>query len=71
MILASKVLVRRLVNDSSGRPKYTADLATMRRLITKGPRNAGAGMRFMSLRKKYPKEYAELKAEAQGQVELL
>jgi hypothetical protein len=28
-------------------------------------------MPFMSLKKKYPKEHAELKAEAQGQQELL
>ena len=71
MILASKVLVRRLLNDSRGRPKYTADLAMMRRLMTRRPRNAGEDRRLGSLKAKYRKEYGELKAEAQGEGELL
>lgn len=37
-------------NDgATGRPKYVADLAMMHRLIKKGPRNAGEGMRLGSL----------------------
>ena len=43
----------------------------MNRLITEGPRSAGSGMRLGSLKNKYPEEYAELKAEARGQGELL
>ena len=43
----------------------------MHRLVTRGVTSPGTGMRYMSLNKKYPKEHAELKAEAQGQGELL
>ena len=68
----SKVIDRRLGNPSKDRPPgYTADLSTMRRLITRGVHSAGAGMRLGGLRARYPKEYAELKAEAEGQGELL
>jgi hypothetical protein len=61
--LDSKVLVRG--------PGYAADLAMMHRLLTRGPRNAGEGMRLGSLMAKYRKEYGELSAEQQGQQELL
>ena len=43
----------------------------MHRLITNGPRNAGEGMRLGSLKAKYRMEYGELRAEQQGQQELL
>jgi hypothetical protein len=43
----------------------------MHRLIARGPRNAGEGVRLGSLKAKYRKEYGELKAERQGQQELL
>jgi hypothetical protein len=43
----------------------------MHQLITRDPRNAGEGIRLGSLKAKYPTEYGELKAEAQGQRELL
>ena len=69
--LDSKVLVRRLVHAPRGRPKYTSDLSMMHRLITRGPRNAGEGMRLGSLKAKYRKRYAELKAETQEQGEML
>jgi hypothetical protein len=68
--LDSKVLVRRL-EDSNRRPGYAANLSMMHRLITRGPRSSGEGMRLGSLKAKYPTEYGELKAEAQGQRELL
>jgi hypothetical protein len=68
--LDSKVLVRRL-EVAGRRPGYAADLVVMHRLIKKGPHNAGEGMRFGSVKVKYSKEYIELKAEAQGQGELL
>jgi hypothetical protein len=68
--LDSKVLGRRL-EDSSRRPGYAADLSMMQRLITKGPRNAGEGMRLGSLKARYHKEYGELRVERQGQQELL
>lgn len=63
--LDSKDLVMRL-EDSKGRPGYAADLLMMPRLITKGPRIAGEGMRLGSFKTNYRKEYGELKAEAQG-----
>ncbi len=69
--LDSKVLVRRLEDAPRGRQGYAADLSMMYRLLTRGPRNAGKGMRLGSLKAKYRKEYAELRAERQGQQELL
>ena len=68
--LDSKVLVRRL-EDAPRRQRYAADLSMIHRLITRGPRNAGEGMRLGSLKAKYSKEYGELRAERQGQQELL
>ena len=69
--LGSKVLVRHLVNTPRERPKYAADLSIMHRLIARGPRNAGEGMRLGSLKAKYCEEYGELRAEQRGQLELL
>jgi hypothetical protein len=69
--LDSKVLARRLVNTPQDRPKYTADLSIMYRLITRGPRNAGEGMRLGSLKAKYCEEYGEPRSEWQGQQEPL
>jgi hypothetical protein len=68
---ASKVLVRRLDSTPMGRPKYAADLLMMHRLMAWGPRNTGEGMWLGSLKAKYRKEYGELRAEEQGQGELL
>ena len=64
-----EVLVRRL-EVSQGCPRYAVDSSMMRRLISRGPRNAGEGMRLGSLKAKYPKEYADLRAGQQGQREL-
>jgi hypothetical protein len=61
----SMVLVKRL-EDTNRRPGYAADLSMMHRLMTRGPRNAGEGMRLGSLKAKYREEYAELRAERQG-----
>jgi hypothetical protein len=69
--LDSKVLARRLEYTSKKRPQYAADLSLMHRLLTRCPRNAGEGMRLGSLKAKYRKEYGELRAERQGQQELL
>jgi hypothetical protein len=68
--LDSKVLVRRL-EDPNRHPGYADDLLMIQRLITRGPCNAGEGMRLGSLKAKYPKEYGELRAERRGQQELL
>ena len=68
----SKVIDRRLGNPSKDRPPgYTADLSTMRRLITEGPRGQGDAHRFHGLKSKHREVYAELAAEARGQWELL
>jgi hypothetical protein len=69
--LDSKVLIRRLVNAPRDPPRYAADLSMMHRLIARGPRNAGEGMRLGSLKARYRNEYGELRAERQGQQELL
>ena len=69
--LDSKVLARQLEDAPRDRPKYAADLSMMHRLITRGTRNAGEGMRLGSLKAKYRREYGELRAERQGQQELL
>jgi hypothetical protein len=69
--LDAPALDRLLTNAPEEQPKYGADLRKLHRYIRKGMHSPGAGMRFMSLKKKYSKKYAELKAEAQGQRELL
>jgi hypothetical protein len=68
----SKVLNRRMGDPPKDRPwGYAAELSTLHRLIIEGPRSLGVGMRLGSLKARYRKEYAELKAEARGQGELL
>ena len=69
--LDSSALDRLLTKASRDRPKYGADLRKLYRYIHKGVQSPGAGMHFASLKAKYPKKYAELKVEAQGQGELL
>jgi hypothetical protein len=59
------------LEDSNGLPEYAADLLMMHRLIIRGLRNVGEGMRLGNLKAKYRREYAELKAERRGQQELL
>ena len=65
------VLDRLLADAPKERPGYRADLALLRRNVRTGPTNAGTGMRYRTLRQKYQKDYAGLKAEALGQGELL
>jgi hypothetical protein len=68
----SKVLDRRMGNPPKDRPPgYAADLSTLHRLMTEGPRGQGDAYRFHGLKARYREEYAELKAEARGQGELL
>ena len=68
----SPVLGRLLADAPKDQPPgYAVDLATMRRLITRGVHSLGAGKRLRSLRNRYPEEYAELVAGARGQGELL
>jgi hypothetical protein len=70
--LDSPVLDRRLADASIDRPPgHHGDLYLLHRYTNEGVRSQGAAMRFASLRRKYPEEFAELKAEARGQGELL
>jgi hypothetical protein len=68
----SPVLKRRLADASEDRPPgYHGDLRLLHRYANEGVRGQVPAMRFASLRRRYPKEHAELKAEARGQGELL
>ncbi len=67
----SKVLDRRLDNAPPDRPGYRRDVYQLREYIEKGVRGQGAAMRFASLRMRYAREHAELRAEGMGQGELL
>ena len=63
---------RRLENSPKDHPpRYAADLAATHRLVTRGVRSQGGAYRLHGLKRRYEKEYAELKAEARGQEELL
>ncbi len=50
---------------------YRGDLRLLHRYANEEVRAQGAAMRFASLRRRYRKEFAELKAEARGRGELL
>jgi hypothetical protein len=69
----SPVLDRLLLADApESRPSgYRGDLRLLHRYANEGVRGQGPAMRFASLRRRYRKEYAELKAEARGQGEIL
>jgi hypothetical protein len=70
--LDSPALDRLLVNNApKDRPEYSADLRKLHRYIRRGVHSPGAAMQYMSLKREYEKEYAELKVEARGQKELL
>ena len=69
--LDSPALDRRLAAPKDRPPGYRGDLRLLHRYANEGVRSRGAAMRFASLKAKYPKEFAELEAEAQGQGELL
>jgi hypothetical protein len=70
--LDSPAIDRLLANAPENRPKqYDADLRKLHRYIRKGVYSPGAGMHFASLRAAHRREYNALKAEAQGQGELL
>ena len=51
--------------------KHGADLRKLHRYINKGVHSPGAGMHFASLKAAHCREYVELKAESQGQGELV
>jgi hypothetical protein len=62
---------RLLANAPENRPEYGADLRKIHRYINKGVNSPGAAMHLASLKAAHRREYAALKAEAQGQGELL
>ncbi len=67
----SKVLDRRLGNPPPDRSGYRRDVNLLHEYVWKGVRGQGAAMRFASLKMRYAREHAELKAESMGQGELL
>jgi hypothetical protein len=68
----SPILDRLLANAPEDRPKkYGADLRKLYQYINKGVHSPGAAMHFASVKAAHRREYVELKAEAQGQGELL
>jgi hypothetical protein len=67
----SPTLERRLDDAAKDCSRHSADLVMLRRYTHKGPTNVASGIRYMSLKKKHPEAYCELKAEARGQEELL
>ena len=68
----SAVLDRRLTDAPEGRPPgYRGDLRLLHRYIHEGVRAQGPAMRIAGLRRRYPEEHDELKAEARGQDRLL
>jgi hypothetical protein len=67
----SQVLDRLLTDAPEDRLVYPADLSLLRRYIRKDPTNAGTGMRYRALRRKYQREYVKFKAETRGQGVLL
>jgi hypothetical protein len=69
--LNSQALDRLLVNAPKDRPGYSADLRKLHRYIRRGVHSPGAAMHFITLKAVHRREYVELKAEAQGQGELL
>jgi hypothetical protein len=69
--LDSPALDRLLSNAPKDRPKYGADLRKIHRYINKGVHSPGVAMQFTSLKRKYEKEYTELKVEGRGQKQLL
>lgn len=68
--LDSKVLDRRLDNAPADRAGYKAVLYRLYEYIGKGVHSPGSGMHFNSLKRKYAKEYAPLRAESMGQGEI-
>ena len=67
----SLTLERWLADAPENLPRYGTDLTLLCRYVCTGPTNAGTGMRYRALRQKYQREYAEFKAAALGQGELL
>ncbi len=54
-------------NPPKDRPKYSADLRKLHQHVHKGVHSSGAGVQYMSLKKKYPKKYADSFAEHRGE----
>lgn len=68
--LDSKVLDRKLGNAQPNQPDYKANVYKLYGFVNKGVRSRGSAMRFASLKRKYPEEYGEMRAERMGQGEI-
>jgi hypothetical protein len=67
----SAVLDRQLASVAKKRSRHGATLINLCQYVHRGVRSQGGAMQFVSLKKKYVREYTDLKAEARGQGELL
>ena len=63
----SLVLDRRVDNPVANQPLYRADLYRLYRYVHGGVHSLGSGYRFQHLKRRYPTEYAELRAERDGE----
>jgi hypothetical protein len=63
----SIVLDRKLGNPSANQSGYSGDLHRLYRYVHSGIRSLGGGYRFQHLKRRYPTEYAELRAERDGE----
>ncbi len=68
--LDSKVLDRKLGNAPFNQSDYRADMYKLYRFINNGIHSRGSAMQFASLKRKYSKEYGEIRAERMGQGEI-
>jgi hypothetical protein len=63
------VVIDRLAERASSKPPgYMADMLRLHHFVHCGPSSWATGMRFGSLRNKYPEEYRLLKAERDGEL---
>lgn len=65
-----KVLDRQLDNAPPNQSDHKADVYKLYGFINKGVHSRGSAMRFVSLKRKYPEEYGEIRAEHMGQGEI-
>jgi hypothetical protein len=65
--IGSLVLNRRVDNPPRNQPEYSADLYRLYRYVHRGVHSLGGAYCFKHLKRRYPTEYAELRAERDGE----
>lgn len=68
--LDSTFLDRRRNNAPPNRSDHKADLYKLYGFLKNGVHSRGSAMRFASLKRKYPEEYGQMRAEHMGQGEI-